>query len=938
MREVAVALCSETWEKENSKEFQIEMERLVEMEGMRMVSQPRKYKRGGGVCILADLSHVSIQPLEIPNPHNLEIVFALVKPKKAGPIKEIIVFAFYSPPRSRKKNKLIDHIVTTLHGLQTTFPRAGVMGGGDRNCLNIAPILAAVPRLLNIQPLPTHGGRNLDVLLSTLAPYYSAPVIFQPVGTDIPGHGVPSDHLVPAVYPVNNVTLNQPKQTIVKTTRPLPDSAVADFAKLIIKEDWKDIKEEDTVDEQEKALQHILTTFLDKACPTKTVKLRDNDKPFITKELKVIDKKRKKEYNKRGKTDKYHELNNEFKTRLLSEEKKFLKKNVDELKEVNPSQAYRVLKRLGARPGDCPEAGSFSLPGHEGLTAADSADRLAAHFASISQEFAPLELEDLPEPVKMKIKQRKASEIPYISRQKVEAKIKEAKNTKGGVPGDLPVRLAKEFGPELAVPAAQLFRTVAKSGVWPQRWKTERGVPLKKVTDPKSEDDTRIISLTPFLSKVFEKFVVEWLNIYIADKIDLNQYGGKKGSSINHYLIDFITFILYNQDLKEPRAVLAAMVDFQKAFNRQDHATLITILSEEMGVPGWLLSIIMGFLSNRQLVVAYRGEESGSKAMPGGGPQGTVLGMLLFIVLINKAGFPKQDRTFGTKVTQGASVRSAIRNLHLKYVDDLTLLETMSLKDALCVNPQQQLERPLNFHQRTEHVLKPTHSQMQDQLLSLENYATENKMKINQSKTKLMLFNPAKHFDFQPEMMLCNERVDLVEQMKLLGVIITSDLKWHENTNHITTKAFGRIWMLKRLKNMGASRKVLLDVYCKQVRSVVEFAAVVWTSGLTLENSMRIERVQKSAFAVILGPAYKSYEEACATLTMETLEERRELLSVTFATKSAMHLEHRSWFVQNVNKLNTRSKKPPYLPAQGRTQRFMKSPIPYLTELLNTNS
>ena len=118
----------------------------------------------------------------------------------------------------------------------------------------------------------------------------------------------------------------------------------------------------------------------------------------------------------------------------------------------------------------------------------------------------------------------------------------------------------------------------------------------------------------------------------------------------------------------------------------------------------------------------------------------------------------------------------------------------------------------------------------------------------------------------------------------------------------------------------------------------MEFAAVVWTSGLTLENSMRIERVQKSAFAVILGPAYKSYEEACATLTMETLEKRRELLSVTFATKSAMHQEHRSWFVQNVNNLNTRSKKPPYLPAQGRTQRFMKSPIPYLTELLNTNS
>ena len=144
--------------------------------------------------------------------------------------------------------------------------------------------------------------------------------------------------------------------------------------------------------------------------------------------------------------------------------------------------------------------------------------------------------------------------------------------------------------------------------------------------------------------------------------------------------------------------------------------------------------------------------------------------------------------------------------------------------------------------------------------------------------------------------------------------------------------------MLKRLKNMGASTKVLLDVYCKQVRSVVEFAAVVWTSGLTLENSIQIERVQKSAFSVILGPAYKSYHEACSSLNMETLEDRRKQLSSTFATKSATHPEHRSWFVQNMNNINTRSEKTPYLPAQGRTQRFMNSPIPYLTELLNANS
>ena len=111
----------------------------------------------------------------------------------------------------------------------------------------------------------------------------------------------------------------------------------------------------------------------------------------------------------------------------------------------------------------------------------------------------------------------------------------------------------------------------------------------------------RIISLTPFLSKVFEQFVVQWLLDFVGDQIDWGQYGGLKGSSIAHYLVDFVNFILYNQDLNVPHAVIAAMIDFSKAFNRINHNIIITILSD-MGVPGWLLRIVIGFLSDRDLI------------------------------------------------------------------------------------------------------------------------------------------------------------------------------------------------------------------------------------------------------------------------------------------------------------------------------------------------
>ena len=65
---------------------------------------------------------------------------------------------------------------------------------------------------------------------------------------------------------------------------------------------------------------------------------------------------------------------------------------------------------------------------------------------------------------------------------------------------------------------------IVESGEWPDFWKVEHGVPIGKNSDPKDEDDLRIISLSPWLSKVMEKFVMEWLMEFIGDKIDLKQF------------------------------------------------------------------------------------------------------------------------------------------------------------------------------------------------------------------------------------------------------------------------------------------------------------------------------------------------------------------------------------------------------------------------------
>ena len=113
--------------------------------------------------------------------------------------------------------------------------------------------------------------------------------------------------------------------------------------------------------------------------------------------------------------------------------------------------------------------------------------------------------------------------------------------------------------------------------------------------------------------------------MYVEQYIDCWQYGGQKGNSVSHYLIDLINFVQYNQDLNDIQAVLAVAIDFEKAFNRQNHNILIELLSD-MGVPGWLLQIVIGFLENREMDAFFKGENSSRSRLPGGGAQGRILG------------------------------------------------------------------------------------------------------------------------------------------------------------------------------------------------------------------------------------------------------------------------------------------------------------------------
>ena len=633
--------------------------------------------------------------------------------------------------------------------------------------MDISSLLNTNLKLKQIVGRPTRKLEILDVLLTNLFSFYNTPVIIPPVQPDVIGQGVPSDHSVPLCVP--HTDPSNPPSRLYKTvtSRPLPDSKIREFGQWITAEPWDEITVQDDPTMQVKVFENLITEKMDKYFPLKITKIGLGDPPFITSELKTLKRRRMREYKSKGKTPKYFSLRNEFDEKYEKASEKFLRKNVDSLKTSNPGQAYNVLKKMGALPGECDEGSSFTLPSHENLNPLESAEKIAEHFSRISREFPPLNMETLPDRVKQKLNNPESeSVIPIIMEHDVHKKIMSANKPKSGVPGDLPRRLVSEFGPELATPMCKIFKSILQSSKqgavkWPNSWKLEFGTPLQKVSDPQSEIDLRIISLTSFFSKVMEKFVVEWLMYYIGEKMDPKQFGGLKGNSISHYMIELIHYILYNQDYNLPVAVLICAIDFAKAFNRQSHNILVTKLSD-MGVPGWLLNLVMGFLTDRVMVVRYKGETTEAKSLPGGGPQGTLLGLLLFLILINLCS-AEDHPNIGETITNPKKKFIPSR-FHVKYVDDLTIAGAFNIQESVVENSDRPL--PDNFHARLGQKLVPEKSLLYDEIRKVQDYAMDNEMKLNAKKSKFMLFNPTLNFDFIPEVTLENKEIETQEEMK----------------------------------------------------------------------------------------------------------------------------------------------------------------------------
>ena len=209
-------------------------------------------------------------------------------------------------------------------------------------------------------------------------------------------------------------------------------------------------------------------------------------------------------------------------------------------------------------------------------------------------------------------------------------------------------------------------------------------------------------------------------------------------------------------------------------------------------------------------------------------------------------------------------------------------------------------------------------------------------MLLHAKKTKNVIFNFSKNSQFTTDIQLNGETIETVSDTKLLGTVITDKLDWDKNTEAIVKEANKRMSFLHKSSKFTTNRNDLKKIYILQVRSKLEQSAVVWHSSLTQKCKSKLERVQKSALRVILGPRYINYSDALLKLNLETLDERRKNLCLKFAKKCLSVDKFKKMFPLNEKSHKMRKRNNERFKVnKSLTERHKASAIPFMQRLLN---
>ena len=378
----------------------------------------------------------------------------------------------------------------------------------------------------------------------------------------------------------------------------------------------------------------------------------------------------------------------------------FYKRNVKGLRKSNPRMWWKKTDLLSNRNKRGMLCMHWLIGGDTCMS--KLCNDINAFFHSVSSHLDPL-------PASPAITERYVPKKYVISITEVEHVPVKTDTIKAPGPDGILNWILHDLPRLISKPNCCIFNSSIRDGSVPSCWKRADVVSIPKSNPPRSiESDLRPISLTPILSKQLESFVGNWILETFSGKIGVNQYGGFRGTSTTHALVDLLQNL--HNVIHTNETVRILYVDFRKALDSVNHAILLDRFCE-LGVHPILISWLHSFLHERQQSVKIGDDVSSWLTMKSDVPQGSWLGPLCFIVYVNKI-----------EAEDGMRIH--------KYIDDITI---------------------------TEQIKQGEVSQLQKSLDTITGWCSgRNSMRINGRKTKEMMvsfkktkpeFDPITHED-----------------------------------------------------------------------------------------------------------------------------------------------------------------------------------------------
>ena len=217
------------------------------------------------------------------------------------------------------------------------------------------------------------------------------------------------------------------------------------------------------------------------------------------------------------------------------------------------------------------------------------------------------------------------------------------------------------------------------------------------------------------------------------------------------------------------------------------------------------------------------------------------------------------------------------------YIDDANAVEKLRVPGSIVHITEKKQETLVHAHKS------------EDLFRSVSIKAANIGMKVNQKKTQLLCVSPSLNSEIKSYIKYDNEKIVSTSELKILGFIFGDKPTVKPHIDYMLMKAKKKLWSLRHVKRAGLGTDGLLKFYFTFIRPSLEYAVPTFHPMLTDCMKDDLEYVQKHACKIIFG-WNSSYDKLVSEEIIQTLEQRRNALTLRFAEKTSKMKRFEHWF------------------------------------------